>query len=142
MKLNYCTVTSETIEIIGSFPNLQKLTGLRLKQGDFDPEVLGSIMQSLKKLRKLKIDIDPCYLPALYGHHPSLLKLKIECDQGNINTEILGMLGAHKPIGFRLRVHWNKCIYKYEDMIRIIEQSPTVIFYLRSRFEEQSLLTF
>lgn len=93
-------------------------------------------------MKKLKIDLDPCYLSSLYGPHPTLLKLKIECDQGNITSEILALIGSQKLIGFRLRVHWNKCTYKYEDMIRIIEESPTVIFYLRSRFEEQSLLTF
>jgi hypothetical protein len=37
LKLNFCQVCPETLEIIGSFKNLTKLTGLRLLGGDVAP---------------------------------------------------------------------------------------------------------
>jgi hypothetical protein len=37
LKLNFCQVSPETLEIIGSLINLKKLTGIRLLGGEISP---------------------------------------------------------------------------------------------------------
>lgn len=42
--------------------------------------------------------------------------------------------------GFRLRVHWNKYQFKYEDVVKMVEVSPNAVFNFRVR--DENLITF
>ena len=119
LKLNFCWVCPETLEIIGSLRNLTKLTGLRLLSGDIHPLKFSEMLEKLPKLNKMKVNCIEPYPECFFNPHPSLKKLKIECDSGSITPQAIKQISANKIEGFRLRIHWNRYIYRIEDIIRV-----------------------
>ena len=89
----------------------------------------------------MKVNCIEPYPECFFNPHPSLKKLKIECDSGSITPQAIKQISANKIEGFRLRIHWNRYIYRIEDIIRVTQDSPKIIFNLRFQ-SDLSLISF